>query len=97
MRSSGVVAPFVIDNPLNRVIFEAWVEQALVPELRPGDIVVMGKGYDTRGIVAALAERGIAPHIARDVHVTPLGKHRHSAVPEALTENAGYIVSQRIR
>jgi hypothetical protein len=41
MRSTGVVAPFVIDSPVNRLIFEAWVEQALVPELRPGDIVVM--------------------------------------------------------
>ncbi len=41
MRSSGVVAPLVIDSPVNRVIFEAWVAQALVPELQPGDIVVM--------------------------------------------------------
>jgi transposase len=39
--SSGVVAPCVIYSPVNRVIFEAWVEQALVPELCPGDIVVM--------------------------------------------------------
>lgn len=30
MDSSGAVAPFVIDTTVNRVIFEAWVEQALI-------------------------------------------------------------------
>jgi len=38
MHDSAVVAPFVIDCPVNRVIFEAWVELALLPELPPGDI-----------------------------------------------------------
>jgi len=58
MRNSGVVAPCVIDSPVNRVIFEAWVEQALVPELRPGDIVVMDnlsshKGPAVRALIEA--------------------------------------------
>jgi transposase len=57
MRSSGVVAPFVIDSPVNRAIFEAWVEQALVPELRPGDIVVMDNLSSHKGpAVKALIE-----------------------------------------
>ncbi|MEM6660962.1 MAG: IS630 family transposase [Pseudomonadota bacterium] len=37
----GMIAPFVISGPINRVAFEAYVEKVLVPELRPGDIVVM--------------------------------------------------------
>jgi transposase len=37
----GMIAPFVLSGPINRVAFEAYVEQVLVPELRPGDIVVM--------------------------------------------------------
>nr|WP_152982812.1 IS630 family transposase [Acidiphilium sp. JA12-A1] len=41
LRNSGIVAPFVIDCPVNRMVFEAWIEQGLVPILRPGDIVVM--------------------------------------------------------
>ena len=57
MRISGVVAPFVIDSPVNRVIFKAWVEQALVPELRPGDIVVMDNLSSHKGpAVQALIE-----------------------------------------
>ena len=37
----GCVAPFVFSGPINREAFETWVEQGLVPELRPGDIVVL--------------------------------------------------------
>ncbi len=41
LRLDGLVAPFVFDGPINAVTFEAYVEQFLVPELRPGDIVIM--------------------------------------------------------
>jgi transposase len=41
LRRSGMVAPMVLDGPINRIAFQAYVEQVLVPELRPGDIVVM--------------------------------------------------------
>ncbi|WP_407946746.1 IS630 family transposase [Pararhizobium mangrovi] len=37
----GMIAPFVLSGPINRAAFEAYVQQVLVPELRPGDIVVM--------------------------------------------------------
>ena len=41
LRTSGMVAPMVLDGPINSVAFQAYVDQVLVPELRPGDIVVM--------------------------------------------------------
>jgi transposase len=41
LRLSGIVAPMVLDGPANRISFEAYVTHVLVPELRPGDIVVM--------------------------------------------------------
>jgi transposase len=31
----------VLDGPINGDWFEAYVTQVLVPELRPGDVVVM--------------------------------------------------------
>lgn len=37
----GMIAPFVLNGPINRIAFEAYVEQVLVPELRPGDIVIL--------------------------------------------------------
>lgn len=41
LRVDGVVAPFVIDRPMNGAIFVEYIRQCLVPVLRPGDIVVM--------------------------------------------------------
>jgi transposase len=41
LRLTGMVAPMVLDGPINGVSFQAYVDQVLVPELRPGDIVIM--------------------------------------------------------
>ncbi len=41
LRSSALTAPCVIDGPMNGNAFLAYVEQILVPTLKPGDIVVM--------------------------------------------------------
>lgn len=41
LRLSGIGAPFVLNGPINRDAFQAYVDQVLVPELTPGDIVVM--------------------------------------------------------
>jgi transposase len=41
LRRDGIVAPFVLDGPINRDALEAYVAQVLVPELQAGDIVVM--------------------------------------------------------
>jgi transposase len=41
LKCDGLVAPFVIDAPMNRIIFDVYVETQLVPVLRPGDVVIM--------------------------------------------------------
>ncbi len=41
LTTRGLVAPWVLDGPINRDAFETYLAQVLVPELRPGDIVVM--------------------------------------------------------
>ena len=41
LRASGMVAPMVLDGPINGDWFEAYVRQVLVPELRRGDLVIM--------------------------------------------------------
>jgi transposase len=40
LRHDGLHAPCVIDGPINGQSFLAYVEQVLVPTLKPGDIVV---------------------------------------------------------
>lgn len=37
----GAVAPMVLDGPMDRACFEAYVEQVLIPTLEAGSIVVM--------------------------------------------------------
>jgi len=37
----GLIAPLRLVGPMNGEIFEAYVEQFVVSELRPGDVVVM--------------------------------------------------------
>ena len=51
-----------LDGPINRLAFQAYVEQVLVPELSPGDIVVMDnlsshKGPAVRQAIEAAGAR----------------------------------------
>jgi transposase len=41
LRADGLGAPMAVDGALNGELFLAYVRQVLVPELRPGDVVVM--------------------------------------------------------
>jgi transposase len=58
LTTRGMIAPFVLDGPINRSAFETYVERVLAPELRQGDIVVMDnlsshKGPKVREMVEA--------------------------------------------
>lgn len=59
LRNTGMVAPMVLDGPINGIAFQTYVDQVLVPELRPGDIVVMDnlgshKGSGIRASIEAV-------------------------------------------
>jgi putative transposase len=41
LRSDGITAPCVFDGPINGESFLLYVQQILVPTLKPGDIVIM--------------------------------------------------------
>ena len=41
LRHDGITAPCVFDGPINGESFLRYVEQFLLPSLRPGDIVIM--------------------------------------------------------
>lgn len=41
VRMDGPLAPLLIDGPVDGEVFSAWVEQSLLRELRPGDVVIM--------------------------------------------------------
>ena len=60
LRQSGVIAPLVLDGPMTGAAFRAYVEQALVPALKPGDVVVMDNlaAHKVAGIEQAIALAG---------------------------------------
>lgn len=60
LRNSGMVAPMVLDGPINGVAFQAYVDQVLVPELRPGDIVILDNlgSHKGAGVRAAIEAAG---------------------------------------
>lgn len=65
----GWVAPLVFSGPINREVFEAWVEQAIVPELRRGDVVILDNPSSHKGARA------------REMRA---GRRRADALPPAL-------------
>jgi hypothetical protein len=56
----GPIAPMVLDGPMDRVSFEAYVEQVLIPELPPGAVVVMDNlsAHKSPLVAQMLAEAG---------------------------------------
>ena len=49
LRLTGMVAPMVLDGPINGVWFQAYVDQVLVPTPSPGDIVIMDNLGEAEG------------------------------------------------
>lgn len=60
LRHNGLTAPLVVDCPMNGDIFRAYINQCLVPTLKPGDIVVMDNlaSHKVDGIRTAIEAAG---------------------------------------
>ncbi len=72
LRVSGAVAPLVVDGAINGELFRGWVEQHLVLELRPGDVVVMDNlgSHKVAGVRVAIEAAGRRRCICRRTHRT---------------------------
>jgi len=68
------------------VMIDEAKERGFHPRTLGGD-----KGYDTRGCVKALRQRGVTPHVAQNT------SGRSSAIDGRTTRHSGYAVSLRIR
>ncbi len=60
LRLTGMVAPLVLDGPINGTAFQAYIDQFLVPTLTPGDIVIMDNlgSHKGAGVRAAIEAAG---------------------------------------
>jgi transposase len=60
LRTTGLTAPLVVDGAMNGNIFRAYVEQALAPTLKAGDIVILDNlsSHKVAGVRDAIEARG---------------------------------------
>lgn len=60
LRSTGLVAPLVLDGPMTGEAFLAYVEQFLAPGLSPGDVVVLDNlaAHKVAGVEQAVRAAG---------------------------------------
>ena len=60
LRCDGLTAPWIIDAPMNRNIFETYVETQLAPTLSPGDVVILDNlsSHKSEKAKAILRKRG---------------------------------------
>ena len=63
LRCDQITAPMVLDQPMNGEWFRAYVEQALVPTLRPGDVVVLDNLGSHKGQAVRRAIRNAGAHL----------------------------------
>jgi transposase len=86
-RLSGVVAPWVFVGSTDTATFEAWVIEALVPELEPGDVVIWDnlKPHQSAVARAAVESAGatVKPLPPHSPDLTPI-EEMWSKVKEAL-------------
>jgi len=60
LTSEGLIAPFVLDGPMNGECFKAYVAHVLVPELKPGDVVILDNlsSHKSQEAARLIAEAG---------------------------------------
>ena len=60
LRSDGLTAPWIIDRPMTKEIFETYVETQLAPTLDPGDVVILDNlpSHKSEKAKAILKRRG---------------------------------------
>ena len=60
LRLSGLIAPMVLDGPMDGPWFLAYVQQVLVPDLHSGDIVIMDNlpAHKVSGVREAIEDAG---------------------------------------
>jgi transposase len=60
LRSDGLTAPWIVNKPMNRIIFDTYIETQLAPTLQRGDVVILDNlpAHKSEKAKAVLKERG---------------------------------------
>jgi len=93
LRLSGVTAPLVFQGATNTATFETYVENSLVPQLRPGDVVIWDnlKPHKVKSVVKAVKQAG-----ARVIPL-PTSSPDYSPIEEMFSKVKGALKSTAAR
>jgi len=99
LRHDRMVAPFVIDGPMNGTIFLAYVEQCLAPMLDHRDVVIMDNlpAHKVAGVTDAIEAVGAtafylppySPDLNRSSRSSANSKRSYERPPSAPFRNSG--------
>ena len=91
LRLSGVTAPVVFRGATDTAAFQSYVEQVLVPELQPEDVVIWDnlQPHKAAAVIAAVEQAGarVVPLPPSSPDLTPI-EEMYSKVKEALRSAA---------
>lgn len=59
LRQDEMIAPWVLDGPMNKLAFETYIETQLAPALNPGDVVILDNLSSHKSVRAAEALRQV--------------------------------------
>ena len=83
LRTTGMTAPMLLDNPMNRDASEAYVEQVLAPTLSPGDVVILDNLPAHWSTQARVPSRRPAPRSASCRHTRPTSTRSRTPSPSS--------------
>jgi transposase len=92
LRIGGLSAPMLLDGPMDGDAFLAYVEQVLVPELVPGEIVIMDNlpSHKVHGVREAIEAAGAAlrylPSYSPDLNPIEMAFSKLKAILRAAAE-----------
>lgn len=60
LRCDGIISPWLINAPMNKKIFETYIETQLAPQLNRGDVIILDNlsSHKSKKAVEILKERG---------------------------------------
>ena len=59
LKEGKVFAPLTFEGSCNRDLFETWLDQSLIPQLEPGDIIIIDNATFHKGqSIREMVERG---------------------------------------
>jgi hypothetical protein len=78
LRNDRIEAPCVIDGPINGESFLAYIEQVLVPALKPGDIVIIDNlgSHKRKAVMRAIRAAGAKLFFQRPIAPTSIRSSR---------------------